>query len=372
MKIITLVGTRPEIIRLSETIKLLDLNFDHTFIHSGQNMAANMKDVFFQDLDLRLPDIQWTVDPSSLAKTIGSTMERLENYILESKPDALLTLGDTNTAIAGLIAKRMGVITYHLEAGNRSFDENVPEETNRRSIDHFSDFNLAYSDRAYENLMREGLSPRRTIKCGSPMREVINANLSKVHSSTVLSKLGLNEGEYFLVSLHRQENVNSSRRLASAINSINSLAHEYKMPVLFSVHPRTGDRIRRSGIEISKAITLHEPLGYIDFLKLQLNSFCVLSDSGTVSEESAILGFPAITIRDSMERPEALDTGSIMMVGLDFDSIQRGIKLATSPNNILVSPRDYESTNHSQVVVKFIHSTLGRANEWLGVRNQDS
>ena len=372
MKILTLVGTRPEIIRLSETIKLLDVSYNHTFIHSGQNIDANMKDVFFHDLDLRLPDVNWTVDNSSLAKTIGSTMEKLEEHILENKPDALLTLGDTNTAVAALIAKRLGVITYHLEAGNRSFDENVPEETNRRFIDHFSDFNLAYSDRAYENLMREGLSPRRTIKCGSPMREVIDKNLIKVHSSAALSKLSLEKGEYFLFSLHRQENVNSAKRLTTAINSINLLANEYKKPVLFSVHPRTRDKINKLGIEISKLVILHEPFGYIDFLKLQLDSICVLSDSGTVSEESAILGFPAITIRDSMERPEALDTGSMIMVGLNFDSIHTGIELVTASNNILVSPRDYEFTNHSQVVVKFIHSTLERANEWLGVRNQDS
>jgi len=368
MRAVTLVGTRPEIIRLSETIKLLDKFCDHTLIHSGQNSGSNMKDIFFQDLELRRPDIEWDVDNSSLARSVGSTMEKLEAYVQENKPNILITLGDTNTALAGLIAKRMGVITYHLEAGNRSFDENVPEETNRRIIDHFSDFNLAYSDRAYENLMREGLSPRRSIKCGSPIREIIDLHLGKIRSSKVVSELGLRNGDFFLISLHRQENVNSPLRLATAIESINLLAAEFNKPILFSVHPRTREKISKLGIKFSSQIILHEPFGYLDFLNLQLNAFCVLSDSGTVSEESAVLGFPAITLRDSMERPEALETGTMMMAGLNFHSILRAVNLATQPTNLPVSPHEYNLINHSQIVVKYIQSTAERAHEWLGIR----
>lgn len=368
MKIVTLVGTRPEIIRLSETIKLLDRFSEHTFIHSGQNLGENMKDIFFRDLNLRNPDIEWEADHTSLSRIIASTMENLENYIKTRKPDAILTLGDTNSALAVMIAKRLGVLTYHLEAGNRSFDENVPEEINRRIIDHFSDFNLAYSDQAYNNLMREGLSPRRTIKCGSPMKEVINAHFTDISNSSVLQKLNLIKNSYFVVSLHRQENVDSPTRLKNAINSINLVASEFGMPVVISLHPRTKSRIQEMGIEFSKNIIDHEPFGFLDYMKLQMDSYCVLSDSGTISEESSILGFPAVTLRDSMERPEALDVGAMIMTGLGYDQIRVAILLVTSDKNEFLLPDAYDLENHSQVVVKFIQSTATRANEWLGIR----
>jgi UDP-N-acetylglucosamine 2-epimerase len=368
MKVVTLVGTRPEIIRLSETIKLLDKHMNHTFIHSGQNMGNNMKNVFFEDLELRKPDIEWEADHSSLSRIIASTMEKLEAFIKENKPDVIVTLGDTNSALAVLIAKRLGVITYHLEAGNRSFDENVPEEINRRIIDHFSDFNLVYSDHAYNNLMREGLSPRRTVKCGSPLKEVVNVHLSKISASRILDELKLTEKGYFLVSLHRQENVDLQYRLVQAIESINSIATNFDLPVVISMHPRTREKINRIGIKFSDKIIEHEPFGFIDYMKLQKDAFCVLSDSGTISEESSILGFPAITLRDSMERPEALDVGAMIMTGLEYNQIKNAILLVTSDTNIYTLPASYDLLNHSQSVVKYIQSTAGRAHEWLGIR----
>jgi len=369
MKVVTLVGTRPEIIRLSETIKLLDEHMDHTFIHSGQNLGQNMKDVFFTDLDLRMPDVEWEADHSSLSRIIGSTMENLERFIKAENPDAMVTLGDTNSALAGLVAKRLGVVTYHIEAGNRSFDENVPEEINRRVIDHFSDFNLAYSFHAYQNLMREGLSPRRTMICGSPMAEIIQKHKEKINASQILTRLNLSENEFFLISLHRQENVNSKNRLANAVNSINMLANEYQIPVVISMHPRTKDKVDQLGIPFIDLVKVQNPFGFIDYMKLQSKALCVLSDSGTVSEEASILEFPAITIRDSMERPEALDSGSMMMAGLNYESILTSVNLAIAKTNIFELPSAYQDLNHSQKVVKFIQSTAGRAHEWLGIRD---
>ncbi len=368
MRIVTLVGTRPEIIRLSETIKLLDKFMDHTFIHSGQNLGINMKNVFFDDLDLRKPDIEWEADHSSLSRIIGSTMENLETYIKDHRPDAIVTLGDTNSALAVMIAKRLGVITYHLEAGNRSFDQNVPEEINRRIIDHFSDFNLAYSDHAYNNLMREGLSPRMTMKCGSPLMEVIQVHDLKIRNSTILQALGLVKNKYFLVSLHRQENVNSTERLSQVVESINSLAVDFNLPVVISMHPRTREKINQSGAKFSERIIEHEPFGFVDYMKLQKEAFCVLSDSGTISEESSILRFPAVTLRDSMERPEALDVGAMIMTGLEYNQIKSAVIIATADSNCYSLPAAYDLSNHSQAVVKFIQSTLGRAHEWLGIR----
>jgi UDP-N-acetylglucosamine 2-epimerase len=368
MKILTMVGTRPEIIRLSETIKLLDQHFEHRFVHSGQNLSSNMRDIFFRDLDLRQPDAQWEIDGTSLATIIGSTMVNLERELKTFKPDALVTLGDTNTALAGLIAKRFGVITYHLEAGNRSFDENVPEEINRKVVDHFSDFNLAYSQNAIQNLLNEGLHPRRMMMCGSPMRQVLNQIEKKIEKSSALDLVGLKEDGYFLVSAHRQENVDNPGRLQKLFDSLVGVSRHFDRPVVISLHPRTESILQKTGIKTPKEFIVHEPFGFVDYISLQKKAFCVLSDSGTVSEEASILRFPAVTIRDSMERPEALDTGAMIMCGLGEGNILRAVKLARDSYNKNTCPAAYEVEDHAERVVKFIASTANRAHEWFGIR----
>ena len=370
MKILTLTGTRPEIIRMSETIKVLDEVFDNTFIHSGQNTGTNMKEIFFEDLELRKPDLEWEIDSSSLAAIIGSTMKHLELYIREFRPNVLVTLGDTNSALAGLIAKRYGVVTYHIEAGNRSFDENVPEEINRRIIDHFSDFNLAYSTNAYNNLIQEGLHPRKLMICGSPMLEIINKHRSKIENSPVLANLSLKKDSYFLLSAHRQENVDNPDRLRLLWNSLNELSINYKKSIVISLHPRTKSKIEQFRIKSGANLIFHDPFGFIDYMSLQANAFCVLSDSGTISEESAILKYPAITIRDSMERPEALDSGSIIMTGLEEKEIQRGVEIVRLFKERVSIPDAYAIPDHSLRVVRFIQSTAARAHDWSGYRNQ--
>lgn len=368
MKILTMVGTRPEIIRLSQTIKLLDQHFEHRFVHSGQNLSSNMRDVFFDDLDLRQPDEQWEIDGSSLANIIGSTMVSLEKELKTFQPDALVTLGDTNTALAGLIAKRFGVITYHLEAGNRSFDENVPEEINRKVIDHFSDFNLAYSQNAIQNLLNEGLHPRRMMMCGSPMRQVLNQIGSKIEKSPALIQVGLEKESYFLVSAHRQENVDSPVRLQKLFDSLVSVGQHFERQIVISLHPRTKSILQKTGIQTPKEFIVHEPFGFVDYISLQKNAFCVLSDSGTISEEASILRFPAVTIRDSMERPEAIDAGAMIMCGLGEGDILRAVKLARDTYGRNICPSAYEVEDHAERVVKFIVSTANRAHEWFGIR----
>lgn len=368
MKILTMVGTRPEIIRLSETIKLLDRHFDHRFVHSGQNMSSSMRDVFFNDLDLRLPDAQWEISGFTLANIIGSTMINLEAELVSFKPDALVTLGDTNTALAGLIAKRFGVITYHLEAGNRSFDENVPEEINRKVIDHFSDFNLAYSQNAIQNLLNEGLHPRRMMMCGSPMRQVLNKIGIKLEKSSALRQLGLEKESYLLVSAHRQENVDNPLRLQKLFDSLVSVSRHFGRQIVVSLHPRTESILRKTGVQIPKEFFIHEPFGFVDYISLQQNAFCVLSDSGTISEEASILRFPAVTIRDSIERPEAIDAGAMIMCGLGEGDILRAVKLARDTYAENICPTAYEVEDHAERVVKFIVSTANRAHDWFGIR----
>ena len=368
MKIVTLTGTRPEIIRLSETIKSIDRFFDNTFIHSGQNVGIKMKEIFFSDLELRQPDIDWDLDVKNLSSIIGSTMSNLEIYIKKNKPDALITLGDTNSALAGLIARRYGVVTYHIEAGNRSFDMNVPEEVNRKVIDHFSTFNLAYSTNAYNNLMREGLHPRFSSICGSPMLEIINKHKEKIRNSKILSELGISTKEYFLVSAHRQENVDNPNRLKQLWDSLDKISNDYQLPCLITLHPRTKNQLEKQKIKSTGNLVMHEPFGFIDYMALQKNAMCVLSDSGTISEESSILKFPAITLRDSIERPEALETGAIMLAGLSYAEIKRGIDIATHSRDEVITPEAYLVPDHSLRVTKFVQSTISRANEWSGIR----
>ena len=373
--VVTIVGTRPEIIRLSRIIPKLDKTFNHVFVHTGQNKDPMLNEVFFKDLDLRAPDVFLDVDTSSLGAVLGDTLKKIESVYLKHKPDAVLILGDTNSAISAVLAKRMHIPVYHMEAGNRSFDENVPEETNRRLVDHVSDFNLPYTEHARRNLLAEGIHPRRLMMSGSPMREVLEHYRSKIDASTVLKDLDLDPQKYFLVSAHRQENVDSPQRLKDLLDSLKAVHNEWKLPLMVSTHPRTRKQLESiPGYKDIKGVTFHEPFGFLDYNKLQLNAKCVISDSGTISEESTILGFPAITIRDSIERPEALDFGGIVMTGLRADNVLAGIKEALDSSGQQKAsaqssyPQGYEVTDCANRVVKFMLSTISRHHDWAGIR----
>jgi UDP-N-acetylglucosamine 2-epimerase (non-hydrolysing) len=375
LTVVTVVGTRPEIIRLSRVIPLLDKHFNHIFVNTGQNKDPMLSKVFFDELEIRTPDIYLDVDTSTLGAVLGDTLAKIEKVFLEHKPDAVLVLGDTNSAISAVLAKRMHIPVYHMEAGNRSFDENVPEETNRRLVDHVSDFNLPYTEHARRNLLAEGLPPRRVMVSGSPMREVLDYYMQKIQASNVLTTLDLEPQKYFLVSAHRQENVDSQERLKDLLETLKKVHETWGLPVMVSTHPRTRKQLESiPGYKETKGVVFHEPFGFVDYNKLQLNAKCVLSDSGTISEESIILGFPAVTIRDSMERPEALEFGGIVMTGLKAANVIAGIRSVTedgssakgTPSQSL--PAGYEVTDCSTRVLRFMLSTISRHHEWAGIR----
>ena len=368
-KVMTVVGTRPEIIRLARVVARLDETMDHVLVHTGQNYDRQLNEVFFEDLGLRRPDHYLSVDTSSLGRVLGETLIRTEQVLLEERPDAVLVLGDTNSAIASVMAKRMRIPTYHMEAGNRCFDDNVPEETNRRLVDHVADFNLAYTEHARRNLLAEGLHPRRVIVTGSPMREVLEHYRDQIEASDVLERLGLSAGQYFLVSAHREENVDSPARLTMLLDCLRRVHAELGHPVVVSTHPRTRKRLDALGVTEEDGLRWLEPFGFHDYNQLQLRAACVLSDSGTISEESSILGFPAVTLRDSIERPEALDTGSIIMTGLVADDVLQAVRIAVADGPVRSSlPAGYEVTDTSNRVVRFIASTASRHHEWAGIR----
>jgi UDP-N-acetyl-L-fucosamine synthase len=370
MKVLTVVGTRPEIIRLARVIDRLDQTegIDHVLVHTGQNYDYSLNQIFFDDLDLRAPDHYLGVDTSSLGAVLGGVLVQIEKVLLAERPDAMLVLGDTNSCISTVMAKRMRIPTYHMEAGNRCFDENVPEETNRRLVDHVADFNLAYTEHARRNLLAEGLQPRRILVTGSPMREVLEHFRHRIDASTILDQLGLEAGQYFLVSAHREENVDSPDRLGMLLKCLTSVHEQYDLPVIVSTHPRTRKRLDALGVDALGDIRWLEPFGFHDFNRLQLGAACVLSDSGTISEESSILGFPAVTLRDSIERPEALDTGSIIMTGLDPDDVVRATALTLSAAATSAVPAGYEVADVSTRVVRFIASTANRHRDWAGLR----
>jgi UDP-N-acetylglucosamine 2-epimerase len=312
------------------------------------------------------------VDTTSLGTVLGGVLVATEQVLLEERPDAVVVLGDTNSCLALLMAKRMRIPTYHLEAGNRCFDENVPEETNRRLVDHVSDFNLAYTEHARRNLLAEGLHPRRVMVTGSPMREVLGHYRDRIDASDAVSRLGLQPHEYFLVSAHRVENVDSPARLRLLLECLRSVLDTFGLPVVVSTHPRTRQRHEALGEDVAGDIRWLEPFGFHDYNRLQLDAACVLSDSGTIAEESAILGFPAVTLRDSIERPEALDAGTIMMTGLDADDVRRAVAVAVADGAVTTSlPAGYEVTDTSNRVVRFILSTAGRHHDWAGIRGSD-
>lgn len=367
-KVTTFVGTRPEIIRMSAIIAKFDKHFDHRLIHTGQNPDPLMKDVFFKELGVRKPDAFFKDDHKSLGEFLANLFISTEKELNENRPDAIVILGDTNSALAAIIAKRFGIAIYHLEAGNRSFDANVPEEINRRIVDHIADFNFPYSELARANLISEGIHPRKIALMGSPLFEVLHNNSATIKSCDVLNRIGLKEKEFFLISAHRQENVDSDERLTELLTTLNVLAEKFQMPVLVSTHPRTQKRIERINIEKHGLINFHEPFGFLDYNKLQSTARMVLSDSGTIAEESIMLGFPAITIRDSMERPEALEAGSLVMSGINAERVLEAIEIVESSQKPSPSPAEYKFEDVSTRIVNFLLSTVHKYEFWNGIR----
>lgn len=358
LKVMTFVGTRPEIIRLSAVIKKLDQHVEHILVHTGQNYDYELNEVFFEDLDLRKPDYFLDADRSSLGATVGDIIKKSEEVLLKEKPDKLLILGDTNSCLSAYMAKRFHIPIYHMEAGNRCFDFRVPEETNRRIIDHIADFNLVYTEHARRHLLAEGLHPSKIFLTGSPMNEVLSQHQKKIDQSKILDELKLKEKGYFLVSAHREESVDDPESLKKIFNILNRLAKEYQLPVIVSTHPRTRKQMDSlSDVNIDSLVQFLKPFGFLDYNRLQMNARCVISDSGTISEESAILNFPAVTIRNSMERPEARDAGSIILTGLHEETVLYAIEMVIKENNSEDKrqiPYEYEIKNTSQRVLKLI------------------
>jgi len=366
LKVMTILGTRHEIIRLSATIKACDRFFDHVLVHTGQNWDYNLNEIFFEELEIRKPDYFLGVAGKDLGETIGNIISGSYNLMKASKPDALLILGDTNSALSAISAKRLKIPIFHMEAGNRCFDENVPEEINRRIVDHISDVNLPYTEHSRRYLLSESIRKDFIFVTGSPMPEVLNFYLDKIEKSDVLEELRLEKQKYILVSAHREENVDIEKNFFSLVDALNAVAQEFKMPIIYSTHPRSWKRIEEKKIKFDPLIKNLKPFGFFDYNKLQKNAFCVLSDSGTLSEESSILNFPAVLIRTSTERPEVLDKGSIVIGGITSDEIINSIYMATESfkvQNNNAKPADYLDTNVSMKVVKIIQSYTKIINE---------
>ena len=360
LKVMTIVGTRPEIIRLSRVIAKLDLHCNHVLVHTGQNYDYELNGVFFEELGIRKPDRFLEAAGETAADTIGQIIMAADRVLDEIKPDALLLLGDTNSSLAAIAAKRRKVPIFHMEAGNRCFDFRVPEEIHRKIVDHIADINLTYSEIARGYLLREGLPPDQVIKTGSPMREVIEHYSAGIDASDVLTRLQLTEQDYFLVSAHREENVDSPKNLQRLFNVLNALAERYEMPVIVSTHPRTRKRMEAQGLTAHAKVLFHKPFGFLDYLKLQTCARAVLSDSGTITEESSILNFPALNLRETHERPEGMEEASVMMVGLEVDRVVQCLEIvATQMRGVERGLRlvgDYSILNVSDKVVRLIHS----------------
>jgi UDP-N-acetyl-L-fucosamine synthase len=372
LKVLTVVGTRPEIIRLSRVMSLLDEHVNHIIAHTGQNYDYELNEIFFKDLELRKPDHFLNVDVSSLEASVGDIIRKSGELLRKEKPDALLVLGDTNSCLSAYMAKRLHIPIFHMEAGNRCFDFNVPEEINRRVIDHISDFNLVYTEHARRHLISEGLPHRRIYLTGSPMFEVLNYYRPEIDSSKIADSLKLKADSFFLVSTHREENVDNPGNLIKILTVLNKLVEIYGLPVVFSTHPRTRKRLENiKDVKINPLIQFLKPFGFLDYVKLQMNAKCTLSDSGTISEESAILNFSAISFRQSMERPEAQDAGTIILTGFDPDVVLASIELAIEEHNQnvpkLVSP-DYLVPDTSWRVLKLIQGLASLSNKWHGIQ----
>lgn len=360
MKVVTIFGTRPEIIRLSRVMAKLDRYCDHVTVHTGQNYDFELSEVFFEDLGIRKPDHFLNAAGATGAETIGKVIIATDALLGELCPDAVLVLGDTNSCLSLIPAKRRKIPTFHMEAGNRCFDQRVPEEINRRIVDHTADINLTYSDIAREYLLSEGLPPDMVIKTGSPMFEVLDYYRTKIENSDAVERLGLEEGQFFVVSAHREENVDSDQNFGKLVKLLNTLAEEFDFPIVVSTHPRTRKRVKDVGAKFHDQVRLLKPVGFTDYVKLQISSKVVLSDSGTISEESSILNFPAVNIREAHERPEAMEEASVMMVGLKTDRVLQALQILSDQprgdKRLLHPAPDYGMTNVSDKVVRLIHS----------------
>ncbi len=357
LKVMTVVGTRPEIIRLSRVIPKLDETFDHVLVHTGQNYDYELNQIFFDELELRKPDYYLDAAGATPAETIGKTIIAIDPVLEKEKPDALLVLGDTNSCLCVIPAKRRKIPIFHMEAGNRCFDFRVPEEINRRIVDHVSDINMPYSSIAREYLLAEGFPADRIIKTGSPMYEVLHHYMPKIQASDVLKRLGLEEGKYFVVSAHREENIDSERNFNGLVEVLQMLDREYGLPVIFSTHPRTRKKIEEKGIVLPETVRLMKPLGFIDYVHLQMHAKTVLSDSGTITEESSILNFPALNIREAHERPEGMEEGAVMMTGLCANRVRQALDILEGQKQASLSAvRDYEAPAVAEKVARAILS----------------
>ncbi len=360
LKLMIVVGTRPEIIRLSRVIHATDRYFDLVLVHTGQNYDYELNEIFFQDMEIRQPDVFLEAAGNNAAETIGNTISRTDMAIAEHEPDALLILGDTNSCLAAIAAKRRKVPVFHMEAGNRCFDQRVPEEINRKIVDHISDINMPYSDIAREYLLREGLPPDRVIKTGSPMFEILQHYRTRIDASPALQQFGVSRQDYFVVSAHREENVDSDENFHNLVASLNMIAEEFQRPVIFSTHPRTRKRIDESSVQFNELIQLSKPLPFSSFVHLQMRAKAVLSDSGTITEESSILNFPALNIREAHERPEGMEEASVMMTGLNPVRVRQGLGIVLQQprgeSRLLRPVADYQCPNVSEKVVRIILS----------------
>lgn len=372
LKVMTIIGTRPEIIRLSATIKKCDQYFDHVLVHTGQNYDFTLNQVFFDELELKAPNHYLESVGESLGETMGNIIAKSYKVMASEKPDALLILGDTNSALSAISAKRLKIPIFHMEAGNRCFDQNVPEEINRKIVDHISDINLPYTEHSRRHLLSEGIRKEHIFVTGSPMSEILNVHMDKIKSSKVLDELGLEKDKYILVSAHREENIDNEKNFISLMTALNNIAEKYQLPVIYSTHPRSLDRITKRGFKMHKLVQNLKPFGFFDYNHLQMNSFCVLSDSGTLSEESAILSFNGVLIRTSTERPEVIDKGLIVIGGITELDIEQAIDLSREMKNnkepsVLVP--DYQDKNVSIKIVKIIQSYTKIINKVVWSKN---
>jgi UDP-N-acetylglucosamine 2-epimerase len=360
LKIITILGTRPEIIRLSRIIDILDKHSNHQLIHTGQNFDFELNKIFFNELKIRKPNFFLDAAGKTAAETIGQIIIKVDKILAIEQPDAVIVLGDTNSSLSTIAAKRRKIPIFHIEAGNRCFDQRVPEEINRKVVDHISDINLTYSSLARENLLRENFPPDQVIKIGSPMLEVLNYFMPQIHKSKILNKLNLRAEKYFLVSTHREENIEDNISFKKIKIILNTIAEKYKLPVIISTHPRTQKKFNETGAKFHKNVNLIKPLGFFDYVNLQMHARCVLSDSGSITEESSILNFPALNIRETHERSEGMEEAAVMMTGLDINRIQKGLEILQSQprakERILKIVNDYNVTNVSQKVLRIIYS----------------
>lgn len=366
MKVMTIVGTRPEIIKLSCVIEELDKYTDHVLVHTGQNYDYELNEIFFERMGIRKPDVFLEAAGQNAAETIGNVIIKSDELMKREKPDAVLLYGDTNSCLAVISAKRNKIPVFHMEAGNRCFDQRVPEELNRKVIDHLSDINMVLTEHARRYLIREGILPETIIKTGSSMKEVLKRQAASIEASTVIDELSLEKGKYFVLSIHREENVDSEKNFDNLLNSINKVAETYKMPIVFSAHPRTRKKLETIDFEFSPLVKFMKPLSFADYIALQKNAFCTISDSGTITEESSLLHFPAITVRQAHERPEGMDEGTLIMTGLETENILSAIECVTSQmnenRNVIRTIQDYDVDNVAEKVVRIIMSYTGYIN----------